>query len=279
MPIVLNEWINALRRSEVIERVQNDPRSTPEKPLGVTPSVVHNEVVCGGQAEFDEPWNNLSPDDRVLLYAHFLMPGHLEELTEAFRMIFKNPPPEKDFIVVDVGCGPFTGGLAIADVLGSECRLDYIGVDRSCAMRALGERLAGAAERHNDTPQIKRYWHADIATVTWDSAPSWHPVIVIVSYLLASTTLDVEKLATDLDELLNKLGHGCVMVLYTNSASSGANRNFPLLEEALHTMGFETSADDIGKIEIQRRAGAKDRNLKYALFYRPLQNKLVLEGD
>lgn len=144
MPVELPQWLEDLRRSEILERVRGDPRSTGDTLLGVDFEVAAREAIGGGQADFDQPWNDLSATDRVLLYAFVNQLGHLEELAEAFRMLFADDHPENP-IVVDLGCGPFTGGLAIATALGQEHRLDYIGVDRSRAMRELGEKLAAAA--------------------------------------------------------------------------------------------------------------------------------------
>ena len=210
MPVELPPWLKRLRRSEIIERVSNDRRTVGETVLGVDRDVAQQMGAGWGQAEFDEPWGNLSPDDRVLLYAYFFQLGHLEELTEAFRMLFPGGPPKEEPVVVDLGCGPFTGGLAVAGVLGPGRRFDYIGVDRSQAMRCFGERLAVAAECLPEAPPIDRHWFADVSSVSWSSAPGWRPVFVIVSYLLASPTLDVVALIANLEGLLRKFGQGPV---------------------------------------------------------------------
>ena len=57
-------------------------------------------------------------------------------------------------------------------------------------MRELGETLALAAADLDETPQIDRHWSPDIRSVPWQRAPGFRPVFVIVSYLLASPTLD-----------------------------------------------------------------------------------------
>ena len=80
MPVELPPWLKRLRRSEIIERVSNDRRTVGETVLGVDRDVAQQMGAGWGQAEFDEPWGNLSPDDRVLLYAYFFQLGHLEEL-------------------------------------------------------------------------------------------------------------------------------------------------------------------------------------------------------
>ena len=103
-------------------------------------------------------------------------------------------------------------------------------------------------------------------------------MIVIVSYLLASPTLDAAVLVGELELLLSKFGRGAVTVLYTNSPETQANRSFRMFSEALHHAGFRLYADDIGRIEIERLSGVRMRKLRYALFHRPSRRTLAL-GD
>ena len=234
------------------------------------------QAIGWGQATFDVPWGDLSPEDRVLLYAYFNQLGHLEELTAAFRMLFATGPPEGEPIVVDLGCGPFTGGLALAGVLGPECRFSYIGMDRSHAMRQFGEHLAVVATRLDDVPQVVRHWTVDLPSVPWRTPPGWRPVIVVVSYLLASPTLNAADLIGELEELLRKLGRGPVTVLYTNSVRPDANLSFPVFRQTLQGAGFKLYADDAGSIDIERLWGQRERQLRYALFHRQSLNVLTL---
>ena len=272
MAVELPRWLRDLRRAEVVDRVRNDPRSGSDSYLGLS-SYAAMAAIEWGRAPFDEPWHDLSPADRALLYAYFNQKGHLEELTEAFRMIFANQTPD-DPIVIDVGCGPCTGGLALAGVLDPPA-FDYIGVDSSETMRDLGERLAASVPRLNG---MRRRWASGPAAVDWDRAPGWRSVLVIVSYLLASPTLDPVRLVADLDELLARLGNGRVAVLYTNSPRPDANRNFPRFQVAMQNAGFDMPADGTGEIVIERWEGNRPRNLRYAVFRRPAKTKLLLGG-
>ena len=274
MSIALPQGLEDLRHAEVVRRVGDDSRSVGDSLLGVSFEVARIEVVERGQANFDKPWGDLTPDDRVLLYAYCNQKGHLEELAAAFRMLFANRPVDQP-IVLDLGCGPCTGGLAIASALGDQPRFDYIGVDRSSAMRKLGKRLAGAATQMREVPC---QWAGDISSVSWQQRLGWRPVIVIVSYLLASPTLDAAVLVGELELLLSKFGRGAVTVLYTNSPETQANRSFRMFSEALHHAGFRLYADDIGRIEIERLSGVRMRKLRYALFHRPSRRTLAL-GD
>ena len=111
-------WLTSLRKREVLNLVDSKPGRHGDYFLGIHKDEICNRVIGGGQADFDEPYRGLSGYDRCLLYAYFNQRGHLEELVEAFGQLFKKGPPGLPLIVVDVGCGPFTGGLALAAVLG-----------------------------------------------------------------------------------------------------------------------------------------------------------------
>ena len=256
--------------------IRNDPRSTAGKFLGVSRSVAIDAVIGRGQADFDSPWEHLTPYDRVLLYAFFNQRGHLEELVEAFRQLFPDRAPPENTIVIDLGCGPCTGGLAFAGMCKEIRQFDYIGVDRSQAMRELGKRLASASPQMG---RSKRRWASTLPAVVWNDAPGWRPVVVIVSFLLASPTLDsANRLIQDLNGLLTKIGRGRATVIYTNSSNTTPNRRFPEFRDALVSHGFELVADDSGTIRVKRFRETVPRDLRYALFHRPEIRKLKLHN-
>jgi hypothetical protein len=211
----------------------------------------------------------------VLLYAFFNQLGHLEELHEAFRMLFTDSEME-DPVVVDLGCGPFTGGLALASVLGDQAKFTYIGQDSAESMRQFGEKLAQAAMGAGGVAAIERQWVASLGEVDWRDPPRWRPVVVIISYLFASPTLDFAELVRDLEAFLLRVGRGPVTILYTNSPRPGPNRNFPMFREALERAGFKVIADDTGTVRVDRYAGPQNRDLRYALFHRQPQGTLKL---
>jgi SAM-dependent methyltransferase len=233
-----------------------------------------SHVIGGGQADFDLPYKHLLPSDRCLLYAFVNQLGHLEELYEAFGQIFAGRRPDGELIVLDVGCGPFTGGLALAAAV-PDMSFSYIGLDRSNAMRELGKKLASAAEAMGVLNCGDLRWVQDFNDLSWTVARSWRPVLVIVSYLLASTTLDSPALVQSIEEFCNRLGRGPVTVLYTNTTSLTANHKFNEFRMALETIGFCVKANDEGSIPIRRRNRRADRKLRYAVFQR--QARYILD--
>lgn len=274
----LPSWLDLLRRTEVIEVVRRDRRTHGEDLLGFPRNRIFNDALGGGQADFDAPCESLTGDDRALLYAWFNQLGHIEELRKAFDLLFGNTLKFDNPVVLDLGCGPFTGGLALASILGPSRKFLYIGVDRALSMCRLGQRLAESAMRNGGMdPSTRCLWFQDMESIQIDITPGWAPVLVIVSYLLASPSLDVRTLTNQLCELLDRIGRGPVTVLYTNAIGSSANRNFPDFRDALEEQGFALWADDNGLIDVVRQGIVRPRQIRYALFQRPARTVLPVE--
>jgi hypothetical protein len=283
--MALPPWLEQLRRELITRVVRGDPRTSGESLLGLPGDRIRSEVIGGGQADFVASWTDpfrddtvLSPDDRVLLYAYWNQLRHIEELVHAFKDLFGTSMIE-DPVVIDLGCGPFTGGLALGSVLGQERSFTYIGVDRAPAMHRLGETLATAAVERRGMADVARHWIEDLDALSWTEPPKWRPVVVIVSYLLASPTLDATFLVAQLERALARLGRGSVTVLYTNSPNDMPNRAFPEFHRALEAAGFALRVDDRGAVETERWGGSRTHELRYALFYRQSQTTLCLDGE
>lgn len=277
----LPEWLERVRREEIVRVF--DARGYRGSYAFDT---IRLEIVGGGQANFDEPWDPgdgralVSPDERALLYAYCNQKGHLEELLEAFGMLFgESSFADSDPVVIDLGCGPFTGGLALASVLGPTARFSYVGVDTASSMRRLAESLARAAVAQGAMHDGERQWCSDLSEVVWVGPARWRPVLVIVSYLLASSTVDPVILANSVVKLLERIGRGRVTVLYTNSTTEVANRSLPQFQRGLEAHGFVRAADDVGSLDVGRFDGRRSRTVRYVLFHRQAQRELFLGED
>lgn len=279
VPILLSEWLSSLRRRQIVDIVHSDPRTNDDRSLllGVPKARIFSEVIEGGQADFAAPWEHLSPFERVLLYAFYNQKGHLEELTYAFELFLPAtaPRPENP-IVIDLGCGPYTGCLALASVLGRNAPFTYVGIDRASAMHDLGERLVLDAVQNEEMHDIERISAEHFHHISWFEPPRWRPVIIIVSYLMASPTLNVDDLATQLNRVLTRFGRGRVSLLYTNSIEPGRNRSFPTFRSRLESAGFVMRENGTESIIVDRYGGIKAQTFFYALFHRAEQTKLSL---
>jgi hypothetical protein len=276
---MLPTWITDLRRKRIVDVVSADPRSRGNLVLGVERERVFREVIDGGQADFDADWRDhqtgttLSGTDRALLYGYFNLEGHLSELVAGLGMLTRQATRLNNPVVLDLGCGPGTGVLAMAHALGPNSPFTYIGVDRAASMRELGESLAQGAQSYGYLQSIPRIWTATAEPAVWRDPPGWRPVLIIASYLLASPTIDVRGMFSATLSLVDSVGRGPVIVLYTNSIKPGPNARFALLERILLEKGFSLYAAEEGAVP--HRGGS--RSLRYALFYRGQRDTLALE--
>jgi SAM-dependent methyltransferase len=267
-------WLAELLKEEVDNRIQRDLRSVsnPGTYLGWPKDRIFWDVLGAGQADFDATVGHLSGEDRALLYAKYNQPRHLDELNSAFDSLFAGATRAGRPTILDLGCGPFTAGLAVAATLGPNRPFRYYGVDRAKAMRVLGERFAEQARSRGALHRDTTYWFgANLDTI--DFGPIRGDLTVAVaSYLLASRSLNIADLLASLFQGLQRIGPGPVAVLYTNSAEPGPNIKYPAFRDGLKANGFEVYVD---YVEVFR--GTKTpKKLRYALFFKRANTKVQL---
>lgn len=261
-----SQWLESLRRSHIVGPVMDDPRETkePETRLGLPTSWVFNQAIGGGQASFDEPLGELSARDRVLLYAFFNQKSHVNELVHAFEKLLTNPQDLYRATVVDIGCGPFTSGLALAEVGGNATPFRYFGVDTSQTMCAFGEQLAEGAKAAGglSSETTVRFFSSTDDIDFGAKRSTW--TIVVLSYLLASKSIDVDVLVRQIVDACDRIGPGPVALLYTNTSRREATEAYPAFQEAMTEAGFTMKIQDREVLDLE----GKNRNIHYALFAR-----------
>jgi len=261
-----SQWLESLRQSHIVDPVMNDPRETrqPNTRLGLPTQWVFSKAIGGGQANFDEPLEMLSAKDRVLLYAFFNQKSHVNELVHAFEKLLTNPRDLSGATVVDIGCGPFTSGLALAEVAGNATHFRYFGVDTSQTMCAFGKQLAEGAEAAGglSSKTTVRFFSSTDDIDFGTPRSTW--TIVVLSYLLASKSIDAEVLVRQVVDACNRIGPGPVALLYTNTSRPEATEAYPAFQNAMTEAGFTMKIE--GK-EVLYLEG-KERKLHYALFVR-----------
>ncbi|AVQ82201.1 MULTISPECIES: hypothetical protein [unclassified Variovorax] len=219
-----------------------------------------------GQADFDRSIEDLTGSDRARLYAYFNQKRHIDELVHAFGLMVGDPLELRKATVIDIGCGPFTAGLALAEVLTARTPFRYVGVDRANSMCALGLQLSRAAiaanALHGDT-SIEFRHDLDTCDFGPDCRNGW--TVVVLSYLLASGSVEVNKLVASIVSAADRIGPGPVAVIHTNSAASAANAKFAELSKALTGAEFATVVDEQ---EVFIHTDSSPKSLHYALFVR-----------
>jgi SAM-dependent methyltransferase len=263
-------WRSNLLQSEIHDRINNDPRTTHDTFLGYPRSRIFSEVIEGGQAEFDQPLGILTGDDRALLYAKFNQQRHLDEQDHGLAQMFGSEGRIVRPTILDVGCGPFTVGLSVAKTLGATKPFRYFGIDRSEAMIKLSERLvAGARERGAFHPETQISFSRDLSAIDFGQSRG-ELTIVVASYLLASSTLEITPLVTSLVDALSRIGPGPAAVFYTNSAQARATSKFPLFRDELVRNGFVVKVEKTTLFS----ATKTPKELHYALLFRPAKRMM-----
>ena len=95
--VTLPQWLKNLRKTEITDRVLEDPRSQNDTFFGMN---MQNAFIAigGGQTDFTKPRGNLSTEDLVILYSYLNQLGHLEELIAAFSQLFFDGSPENPVV-------------------------------------------------------------------------------------------------------------------------------------------------------------------------------------
>lgn len=263
---ITQRWVDDLRRTHVVRPIQQDPRNTwhPNTLLGHDKSWVFFEAVGGGQANFDQPIRNLSPRDRVLLYALLNQKGHFDELSHAFSKLLPQPHQLHGATVLDIGCGPFTAGLALGNIAGNTVSFRYCGIDTSTAMRAVGAEFANAAGSAGAFAERTTVEFHDALDTVHFGSPRAGWTMVVLSYLLASDTLNIETLVAQIVRACDRIGPGPIAVLYTNTTREAAGTKYPDLERRLIAASFVKQVEDRELLE----GGDRPRPVHYALFVR-----------
>lgn len=272
--VTLHPWYVSLRQSMVVDPTMNDPRETrrPGTRLGWPTSWIFNTAIGGGQADFDKPIENLTPRDRAMLYAFFNQKGHIEELIHAFGKLWPDPTSIHGTMIIDVGCGPFTGGLALANIVGDAAKFRYFGVDRAKSMCELGQELAqgardaGALHSQTEIQFVAELDQLPVASLCLE------PIVIVLSYLLASDTLNVDEMFDGLLRVFGKKSLSPVSVLYTNTARADARKKYPQLRQRLVEAEFQI----VVEAEETLTEGSKARSVHYALFHRPAPAELSM---
>jgi len=258
-------WLLQLRRDLIVSPLQSDDRSTPGKLLGKSMDWIFNVAISGGQANFDQHLDDLSPRDRAMLYAYANQKTHIDELTHAFEKFLASPGHINNATVLDIGCGPFTAGLAFANIVETQFPYRYFGIDHANSMLDFGNELAqetiARGYVHEDS---KISFCDDLNEVDFGSLRAAETTIVVLSYLLASESIQARQLVEQIVDACNRISLGRVIVLYTNSARESARKNFTPFKDEMLQNDFQLKIEEIEQFE----DATKPRLIHYAVFVR-----------
>lgn len=195
--------------SEINTEVKSDNRSrgrTNEKYyLGYTADEIRNDIIERGVADFTTGYeDDISAYDKVLLYCYFNMKKHvctsyqfynsIGNLEHYFRAENKQP------MLIDLGCGPVTSLLAMADLIkektGRRVKINYVGIDTSIEMMQRGDKIIRNSFLLSDEADVQFYqnWNESTAYIK-SKLRDTNVMLFNASYLFASNSLNENELA------------------------------------------------------------------------------------
>lgn len=232
---------------------------------------VRNYVVGRGQADFDKKFGNLTGRDRVNLYCYFNMRMHffsslslIQRSTIAER--FYNTAGKIKFI--DIGCGPATSGLALADYIhkttGEESFFDYYGIDIADSMlEKADEMLTNRIFADSNT----RLFFSSIKNLESDELKNASCIVINCCYVFASPSLDYEELAKYITNISGKYPYLPKYLLYQNVTEESMNINYLNFKYQLGNYVSEWSGREKIKYHNQQNSfyPAKEREVYYEI--------------
>jgi hypothetical protein len=182
--------------------------------MGYDKMTVLNDILDRGKTKFDERYEGLEPSDKVLLYCYFNMKKHFFTSVAVFKKVWKSLHEiftDKKYtpVFIDLGCGPLTSGLAMAELLQNEngelLRMNYIGIDISNAMIEKAKEFSQSDLFHPDTTfSFFKSWNDIPNGQLEELAGKNNPFLLNASYLFANlSSNEVDNLVIFVQKLVN----------------------------------------------------------------------------
>ena len=198
------------------------------------------EILNQGRADFDEPFNGLPPEDKVLLYCIYYMPMHLASSYHIFfdyKQVLTTHLRSADnkVVFIDFGCGPLTSGLAFYEA-GGQGDISYLGIESSQAMRDKATEINQYSPRFSRFELISDYSQLPDLLENVIAVDDKTPIIFNFCYFLASETLGIRHLSDVMAQIGDKYCNHNLCIVYQNPSRSELHNNWESLKA--HLTGF-----------------------------------------
>jgi hypothetical protein len=237
-PLRWSNKMDAVFNKEVAVPVLNGHLSIPNQGIyfNYPFDVIRTNVIESGLADFDKPYSDeelgtLTTDQIALCYSFANLKKHffsaLAVILQHKAWLTSQIDASTTVVLIDVGCGPGTAGLAFGEV----CKdaFTYYGIDRSRSMR---NKARSMMREGKDIGLIDKNTLVKCKS-SWDDVPTDFggnaTVLLIFSYFFASpflTSADCKSIAKFYRKLRGAKGTLAVNTLYTNSTFDVANANY-----------------------------------------------------
>jgi hypothetical protein len=220
---------------------------------GYSKTHVLQVVLDRGKCDFTIDYFEITTNDKVLLYCFYNMKKHfftsyavfqtvLESLTHFFEIDDYKP------VFIDLGCGPMTSGLAIADLInsrtGDPISFSYFGVDIAPPMLAKCHEFKELPIFSDDCHfNFVLNWNDIDSSLLAELAGKNNPIIFNASYLFASRSIDAEELAYYVNNIAQNYTN--VYFVFQNPDRTDRNEKYEVFKSYLSYELLITNVEDI----------------------------------
>ncbi len=221
---------------------------------------------------FNEPYQNFPIEDKVLLYCYFNMRKHyfssyfvFDKIIDFHKWFPQNPPT----IFIDLGCGPLTSALALADYYKAKTnkylKFNYIGVDIALSMLKKAEEFS---QIDNFTSDCQFSFIEDwfqILNILEPSIESESKIIFNASYLFASNSLNEIELANSINTIMELYSQNQTIFIFQNPNNSIRNRKYDIFKNSLKYLNTSYSDVDTVYYKNKKYGDLRDEPVYYEL--------------
>ena len=212
------------------------------------PKYHRDHILKRGRTNFNEPFNGLSPEDKVLIYCKYYMPMHLVSSYHIFRVhtrfFAKHLTSVSNKVVfIDLGCGPLTSGIAFW-AFASQSNIIYLGIDSSQAMLDKAKRINQYGPNKDSNPffstfeEMSNYDQLIKLLDKYIANADRTPIVFNFCYFLASRTLDINNLSDVIVQIVGKYSKHNMCQVYQNPNLPSLHENWDILKANLS--GFKS---------------------------------------
>jgi len=212
--------------------------------LGYPFDVIRDKVINKGRADFrvghqHDDHGDLTADEKVLLYCFVNMKLHFFEALSTFRAykailksLFDSKFPTR---MVDLGCGPGTAGLALAECL-KQPDVRYVGLDNAKAMlrkatSMLQAAIDGSLLGKKSTLTMASSWSNLRRFPAAYTAPT--TAFFNATYLFASDSLDVDDVCKAVMAYKDSSHVKRLLFVYCNTHTEISGEKFQAFKKSL----------------------------------------------
>lgn len=261
--------------TKFVSPIRVDPRTNWHKILlGYPKDKIRYDIIELGQANFDKEYGNgLTSKEIVMLYCYFNMRKHYYTSLSMFERLgnlndIYNSPKRIKFI--DIGCGPATSGIALVDYLHSQTnrpiKLDYFGVDIAASMRETAKDFLNneIVDNNSIVQVVKEFDELNLGELIDGSC-----ILINTCYLFASSSLDISKLATFVNEIRSQNKNVLKYLLFQNPDDRMKNEKYFRFKELIEPC--ETTYSEVDTVFYNNKRNSPFEPTSEHVFYELLK--------